>query len=52
MRRMCAPTPSAPSAAMAAGVGAAANRAGVTLFTIASVVCADNTTATSSWKAS
>ena len=41
-----APTP----AAMAAGVGAALNSPGVHLFTAASVVCAESTTATSSEK--
>ena len=44
---MNGPIPSAPKAAMAAGVGAAANKAGVALFTAASVVCADSATATS-----
>ncbi len=45
---MCLPIPSAPSAAIAAGVGAAANSAGVALFTEASVAWAESTTATSS----
>ena len=41
-------TLSSPSAAILAGVSAAANRAGVALLTPASVACADSTTATSS----
>ena len=44
---MCVPIASAPSATMAAGVGAAANRPRVARFTAASVVCAERTTATS-----
>ena len=44
---MCAPTASAPSATIADGVGAAANRVRPARFTAASVVCADSTTATS-----
>ena len=39
--------PSAPNAAMAAGVGAAANSPAVAMLTETSVVCADSTTATS-----
>src|SRR6266700_5679295 len=42
--RLC--TRSSPSAAILAGVSAAANRAGVALLTPASVACADSTTAT------
>ena len=45
---MNGPIPASPSAAIACGVGAAANSAGVALFTAASVVCADSTTETSS----
>ena len=41
-------TRASPSAAILAGVSAAANSAGVALLTPASVACADSTTATSS----
>ncbi len=51
IERICAPMPASPSCAMAAASGAAANSAGVTLFTAASVVCAERTTATRSWNA-
>ncbi len=48
MVRICRATPSTPSATIAAGVDASANRPFVARFTPASVACADNTTATSS----
>src|SRR3954447_1191610 len=41
-------TRSSPSATIFSGVSAAANNAGVALFTPASVACAESTTATSS----
>src|SRR4029078_4362674 len=43
-------TRASPSFAISSGVSAAANSAGVALFTPASVACADRTTATSSVK--
>ena len=43
-------TRSSPSATMRAGVSATANSAGVALLTLASVACADRTTATSKVK--
>jgi len=48
MLLISAPIPSAPKAAIALASGAAAKRAGVTLFTARSVVWAESTTATSS----
>ena len=47
---MISATSSGEAAAMAAGVGKAANSCGVTLFTAASVHWADSTTATVSSK--
>ncbi len=50
--RICFETPSSPSATIASGVGAAANRPRVALLTPASVACAESTTATSKVKGS